>query len=103
MVTEFTSGQMVASLKVIGRTITCTARASTPGLMDAVTKVNMKTTKSTGKVFTPGAMEDSTAVNGSMENSTAKECIGTPTVTVEPAFGRRESVLCGSTVDPAYF
>ena len=60
----FTSGRMVANLKVPGRTIICMVKDFTHGQMAEATRAITKMTKSTEMEFIHGATADSIAANG---------------------------------------
>ena len=69
MVRATTSGQMVASIKVIGSKTICTAKVCILGSTGESMKVSIVMTKSTDMVPTLGPMDASIRVNGNRERS----------------------------------
>jgi len=68
----YTLGSMVAHMKDLGKTITCTDKALTHGVMVESTKENITWIKSTVTVSTTGLMGDAMKDTGRMESSMEK-------------------------------
>jgi len=83
----FTSGQTIANLLAIGKTITCMVLANMSGQMEGAMKEATKMIRSMGTAYTLGRMVASTRASGSTENNTVKARTGTQTVMLGRAFG----------------